>query len=84
MKYMAVHGSKRARPAELVPGTVSVITARMDYLPAATPQGWQRIELDRLQYLRKQIEVGATMNDLEKSGVLSFDVRVAGKLIFDV
>jgi epoxyqueuosine reductase len=23
---------KRARPAELVPGTVSVITARMDYL----------------------------------------------------
>jgi hypothetical protein len=42
------------------------------------------IELDRLQYLRKQIEVGATMNDLEKSGVLSFDVRVAGKLIFDV
>ncbi len=30
---MASHGLKRARPAELVPGTVSVITARMDYLP---------------------------------------------------
>ena len=28
---------KRARPAELVPGTVRVITARMDYLPRATP-----------------------------------------------
>ena len=33
MAYMSRHGSKRSRPAELVPGTVSVITARMDYLP---------------------------------------------------
>ncbi|MBL8328219.1 MAG: tRNA epoxyqueuosine(34) reductase QueG [Rubrivivax sp.] len=33
MGYMARHGLKRARPAELVPGTVSVISARMDYLP---------------------------------------------------
>jgi hypothetical protein len=33
MNYMASHGLKRARPAELVPGTVSVITARLNYLP---------------------------------------------------
>ena len=33
MHYMARHGLKRARPAELIPGTLSVITARMDYLP---------------------------------------------------
>ncbi len=50
MAYMAAHGMKRARPAELVPGTVSVITARMDYLPASTPQGWQAIEFDRLKH----------------------------------
>lgn len=48
MAYMAAHGLKRARPAELVPGTLSVITARMDYLPRATPVGWQAIELERL------------------------------------
>ncbi|WP_205964599.1 tRNA epoxyqueuosine(34) reductase QueG [Ramlibacter agri] len=48
MAYMASHGVRRARPAELVPGTTSVITARMDYLPATTPQGWQAIEFDRL------------------------------------
>ncbi len=59
MAYMAAHGLKRARPAELVPGTVSVITARMDYLPrdlstkagasdrAAGPD-WQVAELARL------------------------------------
>ncbi len=46
---MQAHGMKRARPAELVPGTVSVITARMDYLPAATPDGWQEIEFGRLE-----------------------------------
>ena len=49
MAYMAAHGLKRARPAELVPGTVSVITVRMDYLPRATPEGWQTIEFGRLQ-----------------------------------
>jgi len=34
MDYMARHGTKRARPAELVPGTLRVISARMNYLPA--------------------------------------------------
>jgi epoxyqueuosine reductase len=34
MHYMASHGSKRSRPAELIPGTVSCISARMDYGPA--------------------------------------------------
>ena len=49
MHYMVSHGLKRARPAELVPGTVSVITARMDYLPRTTPDGWQQVEFARLQ-----------------------------------
>ncbi len=35
MDYMARHGARRARPADLVPGTVRVITARLDYWPAA-------------------------------------------------
>ena len=49
MAYMQNHGVKRARPAELVPGTVSVITVRMDYLPMATPEDWPTQELARLQ-----------------------------------
>ena len=49
MHYMAAHGLKRARPAELISGTLSVITARMDYLPAATPDNWQAIEFGRLE-----------------------------------
>lgn len=36
MDYMSAHGSKRARPAELVPGTQRVVSLRMDYLPGDT------------------------------------------------
>ena len=36
MDYMEKHGSKRARPSELIPGTVRLISARMDYLPPDT------------------------------------------------
>lgn len=36
MNYMEKHGVKRSRPAELVPGTIRIISARMDYLPPDT------------------------------------------------
>jgi epoxyqueuosine reductase len=36
MDYMAAHGSKRSHPEELVPGTLRVISLRMDYLPGDT------------------------------------------------
>ena len=49
MGYMAAHGLKRARPAELLPGTLRVITARMDYLPRDTPADWREREAQRLQ-----------------------------------
>jgi epoxyqueuosine reductase len=55
MAYMQAHGLKRARPAELVPGTVSVITARLDYLPRSTPEGWQSVEFERLRRPREGI-----------------------------
>src|ERR1700712_4639697 len=42
MDYMAKHGMKRARPAELVAGTRRVITVRMAYLPASTLDGKAR------------------------------------------
>jgi len=47
MDYMAAHGMKRARPPELVPGTVRVITARMNYLPQDTSPDWRAREQGR-------------------------------------
>jgi len=33
MDYMAAHGTKRSRPGELVPGTIRIISVRLDYFP---------------------------------------------------
>jgi len=46
MDYMASHGLKRARPAELVPQALSAIMVRMDYLPGDSSSDWRNIELD--------------------------------------
>jgi epoxyqueuosine reductase len=39
MHYMQRHGTRRARPAEFMPGTLRVISARMDYWPDAADAG---------------------------------------------
>jgi len=36
MDYMAKHGVRRTRPAELIPNTIRVISARLDYMPPNT------------------------------------------------
>jgi len=65
MDYMASHGMKRARPAELVPGTVRAIVARMDYLPmsgAGKDEDWRAAERAR------QLEPGAAVVSLYARG----------------
>ena len=44
MDYMAKHGAKRSRPAELVPGTLRVISLRMDYYPPDVKDAWEVLE----------------------------------------
>src|SRR5687768_6485050 len=43
MDYMARHGARRARPAELVPGTAAVITARLNYRPVEARDSWDTL-----------------------------------------
>lgn len=40
MDYMARHGTRRSRPAELEPGTLRVISVRMDYRAPGTRHAW--------------------------------------------
>ena len=61
MTYMQAHGLKRLRPSELVPGTLSVITVRVDYLGSVHDENWQSRELQRL--------------DKPKEGVVSLYAR---------
>lgn len=48
LNYMANHRTKRSRPAELVPGTLRVISLRMNYFPPQVRDSWQVLaERDR-------------------------------------
>ena len=72
MEYMARHGALRARPAELKPGTLRVISCRMNYLNADAPHNdpetadiaryargrdYHKVLRDRLQKLCDRIAV---------------------------
>lgn len=52
MDYMAAHGDKRSRPAELVPGTLRVVSLRMDYLPGDTQMA-QRLKEPEQAYVSR-------------------------------
>ncbi len=53
MDYMQRHGSKRSRPAELVEGTVRVISVRMDYLPEAQEKSIGLLDDDSRAYISR-------------------------------
>ena len=44
MDYMARHGTARTRPGQLVPGTVRVISVRLNYQPPDARDSWETIE----------------------------------------
>ena len=53
LTYMARHGAKRTRPPLLVPGTVSCISARLDYWPAQAKDAQATLEDDELGYVSR-------------------------------
>ncbi len=53
MDYMGKHGSKRSRPAELVPGTLRVISVRMDYLPPGQDQSADLLDHESRAYISR-------------------------------
>ncbi len=53
LSYMARHGLKRTRPAELVPGTLRVISARMDYWPPTAANPWKVLGDARCGYVSR-------------------------------
>ena len=53
MNYMERHGTRRSRPQDLVPGTVRVISLRMDYYPPEGAPAEQVLERDDLAYVSR-------------------------------
>lgn len=53
MDYMAKHGEKRTRPAELVPGTIRIISARMDYMAPAARDSEEVMQQSDLAFISR-------------------------------
>ena len=53
MTWMARHGTKRYRPDELVPGTVRVLSLRMDYLTAPQDEAIEKLDHESLAYVSR-------------------------------
>ena len=53
MDWMAKHGHKRTRPAELIPGTVRVISVRMDYWLDDNDAAWTIINDPQRAYVSR-------------------------------
>ena len=78
MDYMARHGLARARPAELVSNTVSVITARMNYLPAAVPA--DQILADRSRAYLSRYALGRDYHKVLRSRLQQLADRMAARV----
>ncbi len=53
MDYMANHGTKRSRPAELIPGTLRVISLRMNYAPPHARDSWEVLGDDNQAFISR-------------------------------
>ena len=53
MEWMQSHGTKRSRPAELVPNTLSVISVRMNYLPEPAADAEMVLNHPELGYISR-------------------------------
>jgi epoxyqueuosine reductase len=53
MRYMSRHGTKRSRPAELLPGTVSCISVRMNYWPEEAADAEATLANRRMAYISR-------------------------------
>jgi epoxyqueuosine reductase len=53
MDYMAKHGTKRSRPAELVADTLRVISVRMNYFPQDAKDAWEVMKDGERAYISR-------------------------------
>jgi epoxyqueuosine reductase len=79
MDYMARHGTARARPAELVPGTLSVITARLDYWPARARDALDTLGRAELGYVSRYA-TGRDYHKVMRARLQALADRITGEI----
>ncbi len=78
LDYMRKHGAKRTRPASLVPGTLRIISARMDYRPEAADSG--RILADGSRAFVARYALGRDYHKVLRGRLRQLAERIAGEI----
>ena len=78
MEWMGRHGSKRSRPSDLVPGTCTVISCRMDYQPEAE-DAWQVLEASEKGFVSRYA-VGRDYHKIIRSRLAKLANRIRSEL----
>jgi len=78
LDYMRKHGTKRTRPAFLVPGTLRVISARMDYRPGAADSG--AILADGNKAFIARYAIGRDYHKVLRARLRRLAERIAGEV----
>ena len=79
MHYMQRHGVRRARPAELKPGTLRVISVRMDYWPSAADDAWETLADGRRAYVSRYA-LGRDYHKLMRNALQKLADRIAERI----
>ena len=79
MHYMRRHGCMRSRPQELAPGTVRVISARMDYWPAEAREAQQVLGDGTLGYVSRYA-LGRDYHKVMRQGLARLAAELAQRI----
>jgi epoxyqueuosine reductase len=82
MDYMARHGMRRARPSELVPGTVSAVMVSVDYAPQDpgwVARAWETLEAQERAYVSRYA-LGRDYHKVLRSRLQRLSERIAAEI----
>jgi epoxyqueuosine reductase len=77
MDYLSAHGTRRSRPAELVPGTLRIISVRMNYFPPGAADSWDVMRDGRRAYVARYA-VGRDYHKVLRGRLQKLCERIAG------
>jgi epoxyqueuosine reductase len=79
MQYMARHGDLRSRPAELLPGTLRVVSVRMDYGDGDDDGAWDTLNDPEAAYVARYA-LGRDYHKLMRARLQSLADRIAARI----
>lgn len=79
MQFMERHGSLRTHPEQLLPGTIRVISVRMDYWPSGAQDAWQVMDNDQLGFVSRYA-LGRDYHKLMRKRLLRLSEAIAKEI----